>query len=128
MKKGITINLTILKDGEPELILTHEINQLPRQGDRMFVYDVFNREYPLEIKKIGIKRTTPLTVSSVDWIFTDLKYRIDVKLKLSGSNGSDLFKSLFGIDPSFLSEDADQLRQKVIQEHQRQHAVRSSSS
>lgn len=98
--KNLTLICLTLTGVDGFYMVTSEIESLPRTGDRMFVYDLFDREYPSDMKFIGLTKTTPLIVSSVDWIFTVNRYRIDVKLAFPAVDAHDIFKATFGADLS----------------------------
>ena len=94
----VTLSLMPKVGDLPEIVMS-EMPALPRTDDRMFVYDLFKERYP-DSDLFGLTKTTPLIVSSVDWIFTGTRYRIDVKLAFPPVDAHEIFKSTFGVDLS----------------------------
>ena len=113
------ITLTYIKSKEKDFFAIVDLPTLPRTGDRMYAYDLFAASRLVDIEETGLKKSTILIVSSVDWIFTGQAYRINLNLVLPGPDASEIFKSTFGVDLSFLSEPF-QVQQETVSDKSRQ--------
>ncbi len=72
-----TVTLTLKAKNNDNVVRIVTLPALPRVGDRLFFYELFQEELVPELNE-----ATPLLVTGVDWILTNQKYRINLDLRI----------------------------------------------